>query len=215
VERFGPTRRGGPVFRWLGEPLAVDLANTVMVVREDQVVDLIADPEDLKRWLHAERWRLGDCAFAVAHIEEIRALRDAVLGLLSAAARGAPFPHGALEVVNAASRAAPITPQLEGAGAGELWLCELTTDCEPLVRLLGALARSAITLLTGPQHAQIHLCNAPSCGMVFIGARKWCCAACGNRARAARHYRHERERATLRPPLRPPSERVGDARGRS
>ena len=29
VERFGPTRRGGPVFRWLGEPLAIDFANTV------------------------------------------------------------------------------------------------------------------------------------------------------------------------------------------
>jgi hypothetical protein len=41
VERFGPTRRGGPVFRWLGEPLAIDLANTVMVVREGQTVDLL------------------------------------------------------------------------------------------------------------------------------------------------------------------------------
>ena len=120
MERFGPTRRGGPIFRWLGEPLAVDLANTVMVVREGQVVDLIADPEDLRRWLHAERDRLGDCAFAVEHIERIRTLRDAVRGLLSTAAQGAPSPAGALEAVNAASREAPMTPQLESNSGGEL-----------------------------------------------------------------------------------------------
>jgi predicted RNA-binding Zn ribbon-like protein len=210
VERFGPTRRGGPVFRWLGEPLAVDLANTVMVVREDEIVDLIADPEDLKGWLHAERGRVGDCAFAVAHIEEIRALRDAVRALLSAATRGAPLPSEALQAVNAASRAAPIAPQLKGGGAGELRLGELTTACEPLARLLGALARSAIALLTGPERERLHLCNAPSCGMVFIGARRWCCAACGNRARAARHYRHQREQATRLLPLRHQSARAGD-----
>src|SRR5437588_11350126 len=103
MERFGPTRRGGPVFRWLGEPLAVDYANTVMVVREGQAVDLIATPGDLHQWLRAEQGRLGDCAFAVAHIEEIRALRDAVRSLLSASAQGAPPPPAPLAVVNAAS----------------------------------------------------------------------------------------------------------------
>jgi predicted RNA-binding Zn ribbon-like protein len=186
-----------------------------MVVREDQMVDLIADPEGLRRWLHAERGRLGDCAFAVEHIERIRGLRDAVRGLLSAAAQGAPSPAGALEAVNAASRAAPMAPQLESDDGGELRIRELTTDAEPLAHLLGALARSAIALLTGPQRAQIHLCNAPSCGMVFIGARRWCCAACGNRARAARHYRHKREQATRPVPLRRPSERVEHVRRRS
>jgi predicted RNA-binding Zn ribbon-like protein len=215
VERFGPTRRGGPVFRWLGEPLAVDLANTVMVVREDQIVDLIADPEDLRRWLHAERERLGDCAFAIEHIEEIQGLRDAVRGLLSAAAQGAPSPPGGLEAVNAASGHAPVAPQLRTTTDGELRMGELTTDGEPLAQLLGTLARSAIALLTGPQRAQIHLCSAPSCGMVFIGARRWCCAACGNRARAARHYRHKRERAVGPLPLRRPSERLDDVRRHS
>ena len=32
------------------------------------------------------------------------------------------------------------------------------------------------------------------CGMFFVGARRWCCAACGNRARAARHYRRHAAR---------------------
>jgi predicted RNA-binding Zn ribbon-like protein len=203
------------VFRWLGEPLAVDLANTVMVVREGQAVDLIATPEDLKRWLEAERGRLGDCAFAVPHIEEIRALRDAVLSLLSASAQGAPAPSGALEAVNTASREAPMTPQLETDGGGEFRVVELSPDGDPLAWLLGALARSAITLLTGPERKRLHLCSAPSCGMVFLGARRWCCTACGNRARAARHYRHKRGRSALPLPLRRASERVDDVGRRS
>jgi predicted RNA-binding Zn ribbon-like protein len=215
VERFGPTRRGGPVFRWLGEPLAVDLANTVMVVREGQAVDLIATPEDLKRWLEAERGRLGDCAFAVAHIDEIRALRDAVRSLLSACAQGAPTPFGVFKAINAASREAPIAPQLETDRGGEFRVVELSPDGQPLAQLLGKLARSAIALLTGPERERLHLCNAPSCGMVFLGARRWCCTACGNRARAARHYRHKRERSALRLPLRRRIERVDDVRRRS
>src|SRR5918995_3544129 len=120
MERFGQTRRGGPVFRWLGEPLAIDLANTVMVVREGEGVDLLATSDDLRRWLAAERERLGDCAFAIAHLAEIRALRDAVRGVLSAAGAGTTPPPETLEHVNAASAAAPVAPQLDVGRDGEL-----------------------------------------------------------------------------------------------
>lgn len=61
MERFGPTRRGGPVFRWLGEPLAIDLANTVMVVREGKTVDLLGSADELENWLELERpgWEIA------------------------------------------------------------------------------------------------------------------------------------------------------------
>ena len=198
MERFGPTRRGGPVFRWLGEPLAVDLANTVMVVREGQVVDLLAAPGDLQQWLEAERGRLGECTFAVAHLDEVRALRDAVRGLLHASTRGATSPPVALAHLNAASGAAPMAPQLQASRDGELQVVERAADGNPLAQLLGTLARSAIVLLTGPERERLRVCGAPSCGMFFLGARRWCCAACGNRARAARHYRGT-TRAAARP----------------
>jgi len=198
VERFGPTRRGGPVFRWLGEPLAIDLANTVMVVREGQAVDLLATPEELRRWLEAERARLGDCGFAVAHLEEIGALRDAVRSLLAAAALRATPPPAALERVNAASGAAPMAPQLTAGRDGSLQISEATAG-DPLAQLLGRLARSAIALLTGPERVRLQVCAAPSCGMFYLGSRRWCCAACGNRARAARHYRRTRARAAAKP----------------
>ena len=192
MERFGPTRRGGPVFRWLGEPLALDLANTVMVVREGDTVDLLATGNDLERWLDRERDRLGDCAFAAGHLDEIRALRDAVRGLLTAAAEGARPAAEELEHVNAASAGALIAPQLEAGSKGHIELVERVSDIDPLARLLGALARSAIALVSGPSRQRLQICQAPSCGMFFLGARRWCCAACGNRARAARHYQRTR-----------------------
>ena len=186
MERFGPTRRGGPVFRWLGEPLAIDLANTIMVVREGDEVDLLADENDLRRWLDAERDRLGTCRVALNHLDEIRALRDGIHQLFMAAATRAAPARAAVETVNAASAVAPIAPQLCGGSALEFQ--ERSAAGDPLAQLLGKLARSAISVLTGPDRQRLHICTAPSCGMFYVGNRRWCCAACGNRARAARHY---------------------------
>lgn len=200
-ERFGPTRRGGPLFRWLGEPLAIDLANTVMVVREGETVDLLDLPESLQRWLEAERERLGECAFAATQLESIRELRDAVRELLAAAAAGESPPVEALERVNAASAGVPVMAQLHVDEGGSLTAGELAEDRDPLAQLLAALARSAIDLLTGRSRERLKLCTAPSCGMFFLGTRRWCCSACGNRARAARHYHRTRSaRAALRKP---------------
>lgn len=193
AERFGPTRRGGPVFRWLGEPLAIDLANTVMVVRAGESVDLLTSSEDLSDWLDRERGRLGDCGFAASHLEEVRELRDAVRELFAAAATKEAPGAQALRQVNAAAAHAPAAPQLEVSPGGELETSETIKARDPLARLLGALAHSAIEIVTGPERHRLHLCTAPSCGMFFLGARRWCCSACGNRARAARHYRRTRE----------------------
>jgi predicted RNA-binding Zn ribbon-like protein len=205
IERFGPTRRGGPVFRWLGEPLAIDLANTVMVLRdgEDETVDLIASGGELEAWLEAERERLGGYGLqAPSDHDLVRELRDAVRAALRAAAENEPLPGWAVERLNAASAAAPVSPLLAADGAGDspegggsraARRAEADPAAGTLPSLLGRLSREAIELLTGPRASELQVCRAPSCGMVYLGTRRWCCAACGNRARAARHY--ERRRA--------------------
>ena len=196
-ERFGPTRRGGPVFRWLGEPLAIDLANTVMVVRpeagaagEDEV-DLLSSAADLRRWLSAEGERLS--AFAVDAEEDlgtIRELRAAVRALFAAAAAAEELPKWAVALVNEASAASPVAPQLAG-GPGRPSIASIPED-ESATGMLGAAARSAIELLDETPAGELRVCLAPSCGMFYLGRRRWCCSACGNRARAARHYRRKR-----------------------
>jgi predicted RNA-binding Zn ribbon-like protein len=194
VTRFGPTRRGGPVFRWLGEHLALDFANTVMVVRQGEEIDLIGSADDLGLWLREERERLGHYAFDPADAGAIRELRDAVRGLLGAAARDEEAPRATLRAVNAASAAAPVSPQLVSASAGMLDVEVSVRDRGSLGWLLGVLARAAINLLVADGREPLRVCEAPSCGMFFLGARRWCCAACGNRARAARHYQRSKSR---------------------
>lgn len=199
MERFGPTRRGGPVFRWLGEDLSIDLANTVMVLREGgEAVDLLADDTQMQRWLEVERERLGCAELDLGAEGFIRLceLRDAVRVLFAASAEGAPLPAAAIACLNAASAQDPCSPQLCIRGDGVAVVRE--SSVTGVDRLLGMSARAAIRLLCEPGGAELRLCKAPSCGMFFLGKRRWCCAACGNRARAARHYsrRHGDRRGT-------------------
>lgn len=198
MERFGPTRRGGPVFRWLGEPLAIDLANTVMVVREGESVDLLATEGELVHWLKLERPRLGRCEFALESANELRTAREDIRSLFTASAANAQLPREAVSRLNALSRRAPVSPQLQVADEGEPNLTEGPEEPHNMAQLLGCLARSAFRIVVADHEAPIGLCDAPSCGMFFIGRRRWCCAACGNRARAAKHYRKTRRSRSSR-----------------
>ncbi len=205
MERFGPTRRGGPLFRWLGEDLAIDFANTRMVVSDGRVVDLLREEDGLERWLRAEQPRLGDQRRAVTHLEEIGRLRDSVHGLLTAVA-GARAPlHSDLANVNRASARSAITLRLETTPAEGCAVIERKATGSAIDELLAMLARAAIKLVTGPERERLRICNAPSCGMFFLGHRRWCCTACGNRARVARHYARNRSKpdASTSQPSRP------------
>ncbi|MCG8559122.1 MAG: CGNR zinc finger domain-containing protein [Hyphomicrobiales bacterium] len=62
--------------------------------------------------------------------------------------------------------------------------------------VLGLIAISALSVLSdGREHDRIKTCPGADCGWMFIdetknGRRKWCqMEICGNRAKAARHYR--------------------------
>lgn len=101
---------------------------------------------------------------------------------------------GAL-AVNAAAARELVAPQLdwpvEGAPTGRL----LSVENDPNVRLVAALARAAIDFLSGPLRMQLRSCTAPRCVRYFVkshGRQEWCKPSCGNRARAARHYRRRR-----------------------
>jgi predicted RNA-binding Zn ribbon-like protein len=61
--------------------------------------------------------------------------------------------------------------------------------------VLAAFATDAIDLLTGPHRQDLRACGAPGCVLLFLKdhpRREWCSAACGNRARQARHYARTR-----------------------
>jgi len=77
---------------------------------------------------------------------------------------------------------------------------ELATEAaaSPVVAGLARVALEAQHLL-GEDAATLHACYAPGCVLYFVRShprREWCSNACGNRARAARHYQTVRSART-------------------
>jgi predicted RNA-binding Zn ribbon-like protein len=171
---------------WLGEPLAIDFANTVRR-RGPEYVEYLDSPRELVEWAHHEGLRLS-ARDVGSRLAEVRELRDAVFALLLAAARDENAPAGIETRLNAALAAVPLVPQLR---AGDV---ELTAprDAPPLDVLLARMGASALEVLRDPALA---FCDAPSCGQFFLrhrGDQRWCGPACGTRARVARHAAHHR-----------------------
>jgi predicted RNA-binding Zn ribbon-like protein len=174
---------------WLGEPLAVDFANTVRR-RGGDYTELLASGADLRAWAEHEAARVPDPSehAADSRLDEVRALRDAIFALLYSAARREPAPPGVGRQVNAVLAAVPLVPQLRD-GTVEL---VAPAGADAVDELLARTAMSALDLLASPALAY---CDAPSCGQFFMRNRRdqrWCGPACGTRTRVARHAMRKR-----------------------
>jgi predicted RNA-binding Zn ribbon-like protein len=181
---------------WLGEPLAIDAANTVRR-RGWHYVELIASPEDLRGWLEHERGRVTTPARVdPALVSRFLHVRDHVLRVLRAAADGASLPPADVGAVNRLAAAAP-TIRLLGAEPGR-YLTRPVSRADQATRLCADIAAAAIDLLTGAQAEALALCDAPGCGQLYLRGRpnqQWCDPHCGTRARSQRHVeRHARRR---------------------
>ncbi len=179
-------------WEWLGQPLALDLANSLPQIRPGKTRDLLASDDDLDRWLTSQADRLPRVGRRSDRLAAFRELRDTLHETLSAAAAGDPLPAHATQALNAASARSDGHVRLrvrDGAPKAEL-----TGSGTPLDRTLSTIARSAIELLASPDRERLRTCSAPSCGFFFFGRpdQEWCSIPCGNRARAARHYARQR-----------------------
>ncbi|MFJ2647339.1 CGNR zinc finger domain-containing protein [Streptomyces sp. NPDC087420] len=194
----------------LGEPLPVELMNTLWADREG-VYDALVDAGDLARWLRAVEARFSprlelDGAEAGAAsdsgrppVERFRELRDALRRLAAVAtgdtrpAAASPVPDlaPAVAAVNRACAYAPTWSQLAW-NEDEPPARADGSSYSPEARALSRIAEESVQLFTGPDVAELRACHAPGCVRYFVRAhprREWCSAGCGNRARVARHYR--------------------------
>jgi predicted RNA-binding Zn ribbon-like protein len=182
----------------LREPLAVEFANTLFAVR-GRLRDGIATTDELTIWLRERAASLDVDAplggsLTDAQVQDFVALRNAIRGLLRSAAEAEEVGEVDLARLNEAAAAAPVWPRLDFGEHG--FTTRVETDRPPVSAALAALARSAVALLSGPTREDLRACHAPGCVLFFVKdhpRREWCCAACGNRARAARHYQRHRE----------------------
>jgi len=174
---------------WLGEPLAVDFANTVRRRGRD-FTELLSSGTDLRAWAAREAGRVPDPPELAAdrRLRDVRELRDAVFALLLARAERTDVPAGVERQVNEALAALPLVPQLSGGAVSLV----APAGADPIDELLARVAHSALDVVATPALA---FCDAPSCGHFFMRRRRdqrWCGTACGTRTRVARHARRKR-----------------------
>lgn len=189
----GQPAGGSPL---LGEPLAIEFANTHYAVR-GRHREGIGTPVHLAAWLRDNAAALGpeaaDLHVSEAEVETFRSLRAAIRGLCRACVDGCLGDDAHIMVLNAAAAAAPRWPQLRCAGPA--YTVSEHTHGKGVDAALAAIARDAIAILGGPLRTQIRACQAPGCVLFFVKdhpRREWCSASCGNRVRAARHYQRHR-----------------------
>lgn len=193
--------------RWL----ALELASTIRHDGDGGVADDLATVSGTARWVRdradllAAHAAPGETAVDEELRNEITELRRAVRALFARTVSPAPpspadahrlMPADrAMAHINAVAAREPVVPQLHWPPEGQPTTRLRSPENDPAVRLMAALARAAIDFLSGPQRERLRACTAPRCVRYFVkahGRQEWCKPSCGNRARAARHYRRQR-----------------------
>ena len=192
------------------DDLCLGFANTRYNRGSEAPAENLADLSALLAWCRSAKllsatgeremrrhWR--DATAGGAAFRDAVALREAIYRAFFSAAEGdIPAPDD-LDILNRALQAAPRRIGLEHAGSGIAW--RVVPAKRPSVpSLLAPVIWSAAHLLSGPRLARVRHCANERCLWLFLddsksGTRRWCSmSACGNRAKAHRHYvRHKDE----------------------
>jgi predicted RNA-binding Zn ribbon-like protein len=199
-------------FFFVGSDPALDLLNTTPVLASGPV-DLLENYEDLTQWLTAAglvfeqdarelRRRFDSSPAGRAALARAKSLREALRTLVIAIENGRAAPGDALAVVNQVLAAVPGYQQIvqHGNPASARFESHWRPQEENAAGLtLAPLVRAAVALLTEREQQLIRKCENPACVLHFYDtsknhSRRWCSMeVCGNRAKAATHYRRSRE----------------------
>ena len=194
----------------LGQATPIELMNTIWADRHG-LHDSLAALRDAHHWLTALAPRLPDPVIASNlsdnGLPRLRDLRNALRRLAaerttdprSRAASAMTSLNTAINTVNRNARAAHTWQALELTDDGTVTEGSHTSG-SPDDLLLHTLATQAVALFARWDDLDLRVCLAPGCVLYFLKdhpRREWCSTACGNRARAARHYaRHGRASAS-------------------
>lgn len=179
------------------DDLCLAYANTRYWRGSEAPTEELNSPEGLLRWAgKMERLPLT----LTKRFNQPANIYDAALGVretihrcFAATAAGRAPDETDLAALNAALAEAP--PRREVCADG--W--NIGTPAPSVSTLLAPVLWSAADLLVGAQLQRVRQCANPQCGWLFLdnsksGNRRWCSmSACGNRAKAHRHYLRQKE----------------------
>jgi len=190
-----------------GGLLCLDFANTVSW-RGSDAADSLPGVADLLRWCkdhgtidaaafaRLDHWATRDPAEAGAMFEEAVMLRESLYRIFFTITLGQAPEARDVAAVNSALGRAPVRHTLAPVDQGFGW--RLEADRRGAAALLAPVLWSAGDLLVSPEVARLRHCANAKCLWLFLddsknGTRRWCSMqACGNRAKAHRHYiRHK------------------------
>ncbi|CAM3700551.1 CGNR zinc finger domain-containing protein [Smaragdicoccus niigatensis] len=177
------------------EAVPVRLMNTIWA-DTDGVHDELRVSGDVDAFLDIVSIDRGGESATPADLDTARDLRDALRRLAChvtsdnrvAASSAMTDIDRALSVVNHVATDLP-TPAL--TLAGDVLLLQRHVGRRPVRAGLALIAEDSMQTLTGDVANNLRACHAPGCVLYFVKShprREWCSVACGNRARAARHY---------------------------
>ncbi len=201
---FGEGSISGFVF--VGNYLCLDFANT-RLVEDGRSVDLLGGYSDLARWLleagvlgpeeseeAMERW--GDGPEGERVFGRALAFREVLFGLIEEILGGEPVRQETLDETNALLRSRPGYAQVARVDEGlEEWF---VAERDEANNAIVPLAESAADLLLRAVPSLLKKCENPARVLHFHDtsknhARRWCSmSGCGNRMKAAAHYRRQR-----------------------
>jgi predicted RNA-binding Zn ribbon-like protein len=188
-------------FLFIGENLALDFINTQRM-RDGQIVDELEDYAGLVGWF--VQARVLDAAQAKAALkggnaegkrvyEQARTLRNALRAMAEHLAQGKSVPQHSLDAINEVLHHG-ITYNQVSRARGKFEKHPHATR-EEAMQLIVPIAEAAADLLCHGDLSLVKKCDNPRCILYFYDttknhARRWCSmAACGNRMKAATHYR--------------------------
>ena len=174
----------------LGEPLAVELANTRYGVGAD-AIDFLGEMALVRMWQSAAL--PGSRPIAARDHGLLLGLRDAVHHICEVSLLDQPVAADAVRAINELMEQASARPRLVADDGGISWSLQLSGT--PSRQQLGELAHAAAEWLTSEELARLRRCPGPGCTMFFVRGhhrRRFCHASCSHRARQAAYYRRQR-----------------------
>jgi predicted RNA-binding Zn ribbon-like protein len=175
-------------YKLVGGRPSLELVNTVSWPDTDREHDWLQVPANVERWLDAVG--LPTVPVAVRHLDDVRAVRAAVTGVLRPLAKGDRTEAGAIDVFNR-QLALAVPLRLLDPDLAWAWVRPGS-----VAEALAPVVVDAAEVAAEADRRRLRYC--PACSWVFLdttrnGRRRWCdMSTCGNRAKAARFRERER-----------------------